>query len=229
MLRSSFTSSILGTSPTQGNLPVGGDRVVGKLGAKRTDGSVYDFYQVTRLIGGSQNSSVNICQRKAKKGQWSSDRQFRKRNCRAEGQEFLMKCLRINTLDCDYTQESQQAFFDQLDKVTELRHPNIVRVSACEKQLINCLTRNSHSPCFFASQMYEYFERYGKVYMIMEFCDGGNLASRLPLSEYDAIRIISALLSAVKHIHTSGMFHLSRKYPFVSTNEVHDQIFNVFA
>ena len=65
--------------------------------------------------------------------------------------------------------------------------------------------------------MYEYFERYGKVYMIMEFCYGGNLASRLPMSEFEAMRIITALLSAVKHIHNSGMFHLSRKYPLVST------------
>ena len=127
MERRSFTRAH-SPSTTQGNL--GGARVVGKLGAKRTDGSVYDFYQVTRLIGGSQNSSVNVCHRKAKKGQWNSnERQFRKRNRRVDVQEFLMKCLRINTLDCDYTQESQQAFFNQLDKVTELRHPNIVRVS----------------------------------------------------------------------------------------------------
>jgi hypothetical protein len=124
MQRTTISSIALGTSPTQGNL--GDDRLVEKFEAKRTDGSVYDFYQVYSTDRGSHNSTVNICQRKAKKGQWSNERQFRKQNRRTEGQEFLMKCLRINTLDCDYTQESQQAFFDQLDKVTELRHPNVV-------------------------------------------------------------------------------------------------------
>jgi serine/threonine protein kinase len=59
--------------------------------------------------------------------------------------------------------------------------------------------------------MHEYFERYGKVYMIMEFCYGGNLASRLPYSEVEAVRMVSTILSSVKAVHNSGMVHGSSK------------------
>jgi hypothetical protein len=101
-----------------------------KFGEKRTEGSVFDFYQVTRLLGGSENSGVYLCLRKEKRGQWnSSEGLFRRRKQRGNCEEFTMKYLRINSLDNGYTEASLERFFEQLDKVKDLRHPHLVRVS----------------------------------------------------------------------------------------------------
>lgn len=99
--------------------------VVVKYGKDRSEGSVLDKYQVTRLLGGSQQSGVYLARRKTRRGEESE-------GCwgkQGDDEVFLLKYLRINVLD-EERRESVQDFFDQLDKVKKIRHQNIVKVSS---------------------------------------------------------------------------------------------------
>jgi hypothetical protein len=120
---------------SQAEAPPPSTKPVVKHGENRSPGSVYDFYQVTRLLGGSENSGVYVCQRKAKRGYASSQGFWKKKKGAAKKrggaeEEFVLKYLRINTLDDDVTAESLQRFFVMMDKVKALRHTSIVRVSS---------------------------------------------------------------------------------------------------
>lgn len=48
--------------------------------------------------------------------------------------------------------------------------------------------------------------------MIMDYCTGENLASRLPYSETNAVKLVCNILSAVKAVHNSGLLHQSSKH-----------------
>lgn len=95
-----------------------------KYGKDRSEGSVLDKYQVTRLLGGSQQSGVYLARQKTRRGE-ESEGYWGKQG---DDEVFLLKYLRINVLDKE-RRESVQDFFDQLDKAKEIKHRNIVKVS----------------------------------------------------------------------------------------------------
>ena len=70
----------------------------------------------------------------------------------------------------------------EVQLLRQLDHPNIVRV-------------------------YELFEDDDAVYIIMEHCSGGTLASRAPYTEREAAKIMTKLLSAVAYCHQRGILH----------------------
>lgn len=74
----------------------------------------------------------------------------------------------------------------EVQLLRQLDHPNIVRV-------------------------YELFEDDDAVYIIMEHCSGGTLASRAPYTEGEAAKIMTKLLSAVAYCHQRGILHRDLK------------------
>ena len=63
-----------------------------------------------------------------------------------------------------------------------LDHPNIVRV-------------------------YEMFESKRAIYLVMEYCSGGDLYGRLPYTESQVAKIMTKVLSAVAYIHKAKIIH----------------------
>ena len=63
-----------------------------------------------------------------------------------------------------------------------LDHPNIVRV-------------------------YEIFESKRAIYLVMEYCSGGDLYARIPYTEDQVAKIMTKLLSAVVYIHKHKIIH----------------------
>lgn len=53
----------------------------------------------------------------------------------------------------------------------------------------------------------EAYERRRHVYLVMEYCSGGNLASRAPMEEKQAAIVCRKILSALEYMHAKGVAH----------------------
>src|SRR5262249_38601135 len=73
--------------------------------------------------------------------------------------------------------------------IARLDHPNIVRVFDCD-------------------------EHHGRLYLVMEFLEGGSLKERLedgPLAPAAAAELIASLAEAMQHAHERGVVHRDLK------------------
>ena len=98
------------------------------------------------------------------------------------------------------SQVTQKQYIDELRNeiaiLKDLDHPNIVRAI-------------------------ETFEYWGKIFVIMELCSGGDLYTRDPYTENDAARIVTSILSAISYMHSRKVVHRDLKYEnvlFVNTS-----------
>jgi len=58
----------------------------------------------------------------------------------------------------------------------------------------------------------ETYQFSGQLYMLMELCSGGDLYTRDPYTEEQAVRIVESLLSAVAYMHEHNIVHRDLKY-----------------
>lgn len=64
---------------------------------------------------------------------------------------------------------------------------------------------NLHHPNI--CRLIEAYERRRHIYLVMEFCSGGNLARRVPVEEGLAVMICKKILLAVQYMHSKGVAH----------------------
>lgn len=100
-------------------------------GQKKSEGSVFSKYEVMTLLGGSENSGVYLCRKKEKDRHGGLLRQLRLGEKKEEEEKlYVMKVLRINTVDPTRAEAiAAQDFFQTMDKVMDIHHPNILKVS----------------------------------------------------------------------------------------------------
>jgi eukaryotic-like serine/threonine-protein kinase len=80
-------------------------------------------------------------------------------------------------------------FRREAEAVAHLQHPNVVQIHAVGQVM-------------------------GRPYLVLEFCDGGNLEERLdgtPLPPVQAARLVLTLARAVQHAHSQGIVHRDLK------------------
>jgi len=103
------------------------------------------------------------------------------------GQERAMKVIKIDSLNY---QDGDQSFLKEIDILSELDHPNIIKI-------------------------YEYFMDDINFYIIMEIAKGGELYDKIfyhqKFNEDSARTIIKQLLSAVFYFHSKGIVHRDLK------------------
>lgn len=58
----------------------------------------------------------------------------------------------------------------------------------------------------------ETFDFRNRLYLVLEICTGGDLYSRDPYSEADAVNIMNCVLSAVTYLHSKGIIHRDLKF-----------------
>ena len=61
------------------------------------------------------------------------------------------------------------------------------------------------------AKVYEGFERKRHVYLVMEYCSGGDLRARFPYTEHQAAVIVKQIVSAVTYLHSKNVVHRDLK------------------
>jgi len=94
------------------------------------------------------------------------------------GTMSALKRISLKFIDDDVIEE----FRNEVDIIRKLDHPNIVK-------------------------MFETYESFETMSIVMELCSGGNLNNRAPYKEEDARRIIFKIVSAVSYLHENNIIH----------------------
>lgn len=103
--------------------------------------------------------------------------------CRAGRQQhFALKTIQLRRICLRSIDELK----NEIDILRRLDHPNIVRA-------------------------YDTFEDAKQLCIVMELCSGGDLSTRLPYTEDEALHITKSLLSAVAFMHERGVVHRDLK------------------
>ncbi|KAL3793600.1 hypothetical protein ACHAWO_001649 [Cyclotella atomus] len=166
---------------------------------ERKHANVWDYYQLIRLLGEGSIGSVSLVRRK--KGTEGGSAYPKK----SAMQKILGCCSSITEAVNDtpnsnahlYAIKSiqlslvQQIYLDELKNEIEvlrsLDHPNIVKA-------------------------YEVYESRRNLFVVMEFCSGGDLYIRAPYTENEAASLMTQLCSAISHMHKHDIVHRDLKF-----------------
>jgi calcium-dependent protein kinase len=106
----------------------------------------------------------------------------------ATGQRYALKTLQINRMDPAKMQELR----DEITIMKGLDHPHIVR-------------------------LYDVHEEKNKMYLVMEYCEGGELFDRLfqqeggKFTECKAAQLVQKMLASIHFMHTRNICHRDLK------------------
>ncbi|EJK71500.1 hypothetical protein THAOC_07053 [Thalassiosira oceanica] len=176
----------------------------------RTD-NVFDFYKEVKTLGeGSIGTVVLVRRRRGTEGGSAYSHQDkgcfgflsclprrRPRTLEKSGprarlsmpnhslhaKEYALKSIQLRLVERKYLVE----FRNEINVMRSLDHPNIVKA-------------------------YEVYETERNIYILMEYCSGGDLYSRAPYTETEAAKIVSHLCSAISHMHKNGCVHRDLKF-----------------
>eukprot|EP00984_Skeletonema_dohrnii_P007771 scaffold2862_cov238-Skeletonema_dohrnii-CCMP3373.AAC.4 len=91
---------------------------------------------------------------------------------------YALKSIQLRLVQKEYLDELR----NEISVLRSLDHPNVVKG-------------------------YEVYETKHNIYVVMEYCSGGDLYARVPYAESQAANIITQLCSAIGHMHDNGIIH----------------------
>ena len=97
-------------------------------------------------------------------------------------EDYALKSIHLRVVERKYLEELR----NEIDILRALDHPNIVKA-------------------------YEVYETKGNIYVVMEYCSGGDLYSRAPYTENESAPLISQICSAICFMHKNGVVHRDLK------------------
>ena len=95
---------------------------------------------------------------------------------------YAIKSIQLSLLQETYLEELR----NEIEVLRSLDHPNIVKA-------------------------YEVYETKRNIYVVMEYCAGGDLYSRAPYTEDQAAYLMNQLCSAIAHMHKHKVTHRDLK------------------
>lgn len=159
---------------------------------------VHDYYQIVRVLGEGSMGSVACVQKKAeavggsaytvKKSGWFGKTIMKKKVPEqvldgSNHKWYALKSIIISRVSKEFLDELR----NEIEILRSLDHPNIVKA-------------------------YEVYESKINLYVVMQYCSGGDLYSRVPYSEDESADIVRKLLSAVAHMHKHNVCHRDIKF-----------------
>ncbi|KAL7473881.1 hypothetical protein ACHAXS_014375 [Conticribra weissflogii] len=98
-------------------------------------------------------------------------------------EEYALKSIQLRLVEKKYLDELR----NEIIVLRSLDHPNIVKA-------------------------YEVYETRRNIYVLMEYCSGGDLYTRAPYTESQAVVLVRQLTSAIAHMHKNGIVHRDIKF-----------------
>lgn len=98
-------------------------------------------------------------------------------------EEYALKSIQLRLVQKQYLDELR----NEISILRSLDHPNIVKA-------------------------YEVYESKKNIYVVMEYCSGGDLYARAPYTESAAAGLMRQLCSAINHMHKNGVCHRDLKF-----------------
>lgn len=95
---------------------------------------------------------------------------------------YAIKSIQLSLLQDSYLDELR----NEIEVLRSLDHPNIVKA-------------------------YEVYETKRNIYVVMEYCGGGDLYSRAPYTEDQVAYLMNQLCSAIAHMHKHQVTHRDLK------------------
>ena len=152
-----------------------------------------EYWEPVKLLGEGSISDIHLVRRRPKRihVRYKKKRdimKFAKNNAsevfseQEETDLFVLKSIMKDHVDNDFALEEMRS---ELKTLSKLNHPNIVK-------------------------LYEAYERRRHIYLVMDYCSGGDLTDR-HFNEAECALILSKILSAVAYMHEKGVVHRDLK------------------
>ena len=145
------------------------------------DRDVFDYYDKVKVIGEGSTCTIYEVRKKQHASNGSTTNKTAGATC-TNYQLLALKEISKDRVDELFLKEMR----NEVAILRTLDHPNIVRV-------------------------YDMFESKRAIYMVMEYCKGGDLFTRVPYTEAQAAKIMTKLLSAIAYCHERKIIHRDLK------------------
>ncbi|KAL9185263.1 hypothetical protein ACHAXT_003040 [Thalassiosira profunda] len=116
----------------------------------------------------------------------SKDGHSRRRLSSSHSEEYALKSIQLRLVETKYLEELR----NEINVLRSLDHPNIVKAYEVYE------TKAVHG---------------GAIYVLMEYCSGGDLYCRAPYMESQAANLMRQICSAISHMHKNGCVHRDLK------------------
>ncbi|KAG7344199.1 protein kinase domain containing protein [Nitzschia inconspicua] len=147
--------------------------------------SVWEDYDQLEMLADSGTGEIWLCQKKTDKRtveEEEEDNVISNETDARQKQLYVIKTIDKNFLSGMFAKELR----NEVDILRQLDHPHIVRI-------------------------YGVYEDPDSIYLVMEYCPGGDLTTRFPYSEAQVARIMTQVLSAVVCCHQHKVVHRDLK------------------
>mmetsp|Transcript_34529 Transcript_34529/g.42225 ORF Transcript_34529/g.42225 Transcript_34529/m.42225 type:complete len:440 (-) Transcript_34529:638-1957(-) len=150
---------------------------------------VFRYYKVVRVLGEGSMGAVTCVKKirgpRTKPGtKLPCPKPCRDKPGTDDDTEYAMKTIQLTRMnDTVFTDE----FRNEINLLKSMDHPNIVKA-------------------------FDVFERKRQIFLVMQFCAGGDLYDRLPYTEDQALQITRCLLSAIAYMHSKNIAHRDLKF-----------------
>jgi len=182
---------------------------------------VFDYYQDVRRLGEGSIGAVRLVRRrKGTEGGSAYDSTTRRRGgacaCLIDGIFGCSWLIRSKNTTTNNRSRYHQDQEKQVSKTVTSNHSEMYALKSIQLRMVQqeyldelrneiSVLRSLDHPNIVKA--YEVYETKHNIFVLMEYCSGGDLYARVPYIESQAATIITQLCSAIGHMHDNGIIH----------------------